>query len=239
MASMTNRLQVLGHRHSLRHLTPQVLAVRLLNTKLIGDAPQPAPRVLITGSAGQLGQEMVTVLRKRYGAQNVISSDIRKPAVAEGVPGKFIHADVLNYQEVNQIVVDEGINWIVHFSALLSAIGEKNVKRALDVNIIGFQNVIEIAKEQNLRCYCPSTIGAFGPTTPRDNTPDLTIMRPTTIYGITKVHMELLGEYYYRLRCRDLPLCNLERDVRVLPEARHSPAHDVCPRLRLWHRAFP
>lgn len=88
------------------------------------------------------------------------------------------------------------LDWVVHYSALLSAVAEKNPTLALSVNINGFQNMLELAKVHRLRLYSPSTIGAFGPSTPKDNTPDLTIMRPNTIYGITKLHNELMGEYY-------------------------------------------
>lgn len=88
------------------------------------------------------------------------------------------------------------LDWIVHYSALLSAVAEKNPTLALSVNINGFQNMLELAKVHRLRLYSPSTIGAFGPSTPKVNTPDLTIMRPNTIYGITKLHNELMGEYY-------------------------------------------
>jgi nucleoside-diphosphate-sugar epimerase len=83
---------------------------------------------------------------------------------------------------------------LIHFSALLSAVGEKFPEKALEINIKGFHNVAELAKLHKLRLFVPSTIGAFGPSTPSVNTPDLTIQRPTTIYGITKVHTELLGE---------------------------------------------
>jgi threonine 3-dehydrogenase len=83
---------------------------------------------------------------------------------------------------------------VVHYSALLSAVAEKNPALALSVNMTGFQNMLELAKIHRLRIYSPSTIGAFGPSTPKNNTPDLTIMRPNTIYGITKLHNELLGE---------------------------------------------
>eukprot|EP01135_Chromosphaera_perkinsii_P004246 Nk52_evm35s272 gene=Nk52_evmTU35s272 len=153
------------------------------------------PRVLITGSLGQLGIALAEVLRERYGTDNVVASDIRKPGdlLCEG---PFVYADVLNYQQLESLIVDFKIDWIVHFSALLSAVGEQNPLKALTVNVGGFNNVVELAKVHDLRLFCPSTIGAFGPTTPRDNTPDLTIMRPTTVYGVTKVHMELLGEYY-------------------------------------------
>ena len=95
-------------------------------------------------------------------------------------------------------MVDRNIDWIVHLSALLSVTSEQQMEKAQAVNLTGFMNVIELGRQHRLRIFCPSTIGAFGPSTPRDGTPDLTIMRPTTIYGITKVYMELMGEYYHR-----------------------------------------
>lgn len=154
-----------------------------------------SPRILITGSLGQLGSGLAHQLRKKHGNDNVIASDIKKPS-GSILEGPFVYADVLDYRQLESIVVNYKIDWIVHFSALLSAVGEKFVDKALAVNITGFQNIIDLGKNHNLRIFCPSTIGAFGPSTPRQNTPDLTIMRPTTIYGITKVHMELMGEYY-------------------------------------------
>ncbi|KAJ2781769.1 hypothetical protein H4R18_002682 [Coemansia javaensis] len=154
------------------------------------------PRVLVTGSLGQLGSTMVDALRARFGQANVVASDIRKPAPSQRASGPFVYADVLNRRALEQVIVDYGIDWVVHFSAILSAAGERNPALGLDVNINGFQNVLELARVHGLRVLSPSTIGAFGPTTPKDLTPDLTIMRPNTIYGISKVHMELLGEYY-------------------------------------------
>ena len=90
------------------------------------------------------------------------------------------------------------IDWIVHFSALLSAVGENNVPLAIRVNIEGLHNVMELAKQYKLKIFVPSTIGAFGPESPRNPTPNLCIQRPKTIYGVSKVHAELLGEYYHR-----------------------------------------
>ncbi|KAI0243625.1 hypothetical protein L0F63_003373, partial [Massospora cicadina] len=155
------------------------------------------PRVLITGSLGQLGLGLTKTLREKYGPGNVIASDIRKPTSAFLDSGPFVYADVLNRAQLESLIVDFRIDYLIHFSALLSAMGEKLPAKALEVNLLGFHNVIELAKVHNLRLFMPSTIGAFGPTTPPENTPDLTIMRPTTIYGITKLHAELLGEYYY------------------------------------------
>jgi threonine 3-dehydrogenase len=97
---------------------------------------------------------------------------------------------------LQQLVVNNRIDWVVHFSALLSASGEKNVPLAINVNVNGTQNVLELAKQFNLKLFVPSTIGAFGPESPRNPTPDFTIQRPKTIYGVSKVYAELLGEYY-------------------------------------------
>ncbi|KAG0214819.1 hypothetical protein BGX33_001842 [Mortierella sp. NVP41] len=154
------------------------------------------PRVLVTGSLGQLGSGLVKELRSMYGNENVVASDIRKAPEDFMASGPFVYADVMNYSMLERIVVDWRIDWVVHYSALLSAVAEKNPALALSVNMTGFQNMLELAKVHGLRIYSPSTIGAFGPSTPKNNTPDLTIMRPNTIYGITKLHNELLGEYY-------------------------------------------
>ena len=105
-----------------------------------------------------------------------------------------MYADILDLKNLQSIVVNNRITWLVHFSALLSAIGELNVQEALKINVIGFHNIIELCQKYQLRLFCPSTIGAFGQATPKTLTPDLTIQRPQTIYGVSKVHMELLGE---------------------------------------------
>ncbi|NWS29165.1 TDH protein, partial [Polioptila caerulea] len=155
------------------------------------------PRVLITGGLGQLGVGLAKLLRKRFGKNNVILSDIRKPADSVFYSGPFIFADILDYKNLREIVVNNRITWLFHYSALLSAVGEANVPLARAVNITGLHNVLDIAAEHNLRLFVPSTIGAFGPTSPRDPTPDLCIQRPRTIYGVSKVHAELMGEYYH------------------------------------------
>ena len=108
--------------------------------------------------------------------------------------GPYAYINILNYYEIESMVVNEGIDWIVNYSALLSAAAEANVSVAMDINMKGFENVLNVAKAHDLRVFCPSTIGAFGPTSPRKKTPDLTIQRPKTVYGVTKVYMELLGE---------------------------------------------
>ncbi|KAM9783034.1 LOW QUALITY PROTEIN: L-threonine dehydrogenase [Neosynchiropus ocellatus] len=181
------------------------------------------PKVLITGGLGQLGVGLAKLLskdshcdtrlsfanpwtnplltmalrRKRFGKNNVILSDIRKPTSNVFHSGPFIYSDILDYKNLREIVVNNRITWLVHYSALLSAVGEANVALARSVNITGLHNILDIAAEHGLRLFVPSTIGAFGPTSPRNPTPDLCVQRPRTIYGVSKVHAELMGEYYH------------------------------------------
>ncbi|XP_046807497.1 L-threonine 3-dehydrogenase, mitochondrial [Lucilia cuprina] len=164
----------------------------------------------LSGGLGQLGIECAKLLRSQYGDSNVILSDIIKPSQAVVESGPYIFADILDFKGLQKIVVDHRIDWLIHFSALLSAVGEQNVPLAVRVNIEGVHNVIELAKQYNLRIFVPSTIGAFGPDSPRNPTPNVTIQRPRTIYGVSKVHAELIGEYYYHkfgldFRCLRFP----------------------------------
>lgn len=172
----------------------------VLSRKLIrcnGSVSQDqSPRILITGSLGQLGPGLAKDLRQSYGTDNVICSDVVKAPRQVLESGPFIYADILDYKNLQSIVVDYNIDWVVHFSALLSAIGEQNVSEALKINIYGFHNIIELCRRYKLKLFSPSTIGAFGDSSPRNPTPDITIQRPRTIYGVSKVHMELMGEYY-------------------------------------------
>lgn len=154
------------------------------------------PRILITGGLGQLGTGLAKLLRSKYGVENVILSDIVKPSKEVVSQGPYVFANILDFKCLQEIVVTYRIDWLIHFSALLSAIGEQNVPLAIRVNIEGLHNIMELSKQYNLRVFVPSTIGAFGPTSPRNPTPNLTIQRPRTIYGVSKVHGELLGEYY-------------------------------------------
>ncbi|XP_012274100.1 L-threonine 3-dehydrogenase, mitochondrial [Orussus abietinus] len=174
------------------------------------EASRKSPRILITGGLGQLGIECAKCLRKIYGRDNVILSDIIKPSDNVTQDEPFAFADILDFKGLQKIVVNERIDWLIHFSALLSAIGEQNVPLAIKVNIEGMHNVMELAKQYRLRIFVPSTIGAFGPDSPRNPTPNITIQRPRTIYGVSKVHAELLGEYYHHrfgldFRCLRFP----------------------------------
>merc|ERR1719228_20774 len=178
-------------------------------TRMSSTAAKP-PRVLITGGLGQLGTGLARELRKMHGAETVILSDIIKPSDEELAKGPFVFADVLDFKCLQEIVVNQRIDWLVHFSALLSAVGENNVPLAVRVNIEGLHNVIELSKQYKLKLFVPSTIGAFGPESPRNPTPNLCIQRPKTIYGVSKVHAELLGEYYHKrfnldFRCLRFP----------------------------------
>ncbi|XP_037068115.1 L-threonine 3-dehydrogenase, mitochondrial-like isoform X2 [Pollicipes pollicipes] len=173
-------------------------------------AQEDPPRILITGGLGQLGTGLAKLMRARYGRENVILSDIIKPEKEIVESGPYVFADILDFKNLQEIVVTYRIDWLVHFSALLSAVGEDNVPLAIRVNIEGLHNVMELAKQYKLKIFVPSTIGAFGPTSPRNPTPNLTIQRPETIYGVSKVHAELLGEYYHQkfgldFRCLRFP----------------------------------
>jgi len=154
------------------------------------------PRVLVTGSVGQIGSELVTALRSRYGEDHVIATDVKYPP-KNFASGPFHYLDVLDRSAMAKLVVENRIDCVVHLASLLSAVGEKNPQLAMKLNTRGIENVLELARLNNLRVFAPSTIAVFGPSTPRDSTPQETIMRPTTIYGVTKVYLELLGEYYY------------------------------------------
>ncbi|XP_039732005.1 inactive L-threonine 3-dehydrogenase, mitochondrial-like [Pteropus medius] len=157
------------------------------------------PRVFITGSLGQPGAGLANFLRKQYEKDNVILSDIRKPSDHIFHSGPFIYFDILDYKNLHEIVVNHRITWLFRYSALLSVVGEANMSLARAVNITELHNVLDVASEHNLWLFVPSTIGAFGPTSPRNLTPDLCTQRPRMIYGASKVHAELMGE---TMQCR-------------------------------------
>ena len=157
-------------------------------------------KILVTGAAGQIGTELLKALRKKYGTDSVVASDIQVPAgstVRESGPFEF--CDVTDKAAVDGVVAARGIDTIYHMAAILSATGEKNPQLAWNVNIDGTHHILEIARERKLRrIFIPSSIAAFGPETPRTNTPQETILKPRTMYGVTKVAGELLADYYAR-----------------------------------------
>jgi nucleoside-diphosphate-sugar epimerase len=156
-------------------------------------------KILVTGACGQIGSELVPALRALYGGENVVATDIEEtnPALREAGPFEFL--DVTQRGAIGAVVDRFNIGTIYHLAAILSATGEKKPQLAWGVNINGLYKILEIARERKVsRVFCPSSIAAFGPDTPRDNTPQETILRPTTMYGVTKVAGELLGDYYFQ-----------------------------------------
>jgi nucleoside-diphosphate-sugar epimerase len=163
-------------------------------------------RILVIGSAGQLGSEIVPKLRKIYGKENVIASDIKMPSNDDKYDSApFIQLDILDKKSVSKSIVDYSIDTIFNMASILSASGERSPLKAWDVNLNGLINVLEISKELNIeRVIWPSSIAAFGPSTPRINTPNETILSPTTMYGVTKVTGELLANYYFNKYSLDI-----------------------------------
>ena len=157
-------------------------------------------RIMVTGSVGQIGSELTMALRKRYGNDNVLATGhTTKPSPALRDSGPFEFIDVAKRETIERVVKKYNIDTIYHLSAILSAVGEENPQLAWDVNINGTYNILEVALDNKLvRIFVPSSIAVFGPETPRDNTPQETILRPTTMYGVTKVAGELLCDYYVK-----------------------------------------
>ncbi|GAI76151.1 unnamed protein product, partial [marine sediment metagenome] len=156
---------------------------------------------LVTGACGQVGSELVPVLRNRYGKDNVIATGHKtNPSEELLSSGAFHFIDCTDINSIGEIVRRYSVGTIYHLTAVLSAKAETNPQLAWNVNINGLYNVLEVAREYKCAVFTPSSIGAFGPTTPLDNTPQDTIQRPNTMYGVTKVAGELLCDYYsYKL----------------------------------------
>lgn len=154
-------------------------------------------KILVLGAAGQIGTDLTLDLRNMFGAENVIASDLKIACkeVMEG--GVFEIVDVLNKQKLSDIIDRHQINEIYHLAAILSARAEQNPMFSWDVNMKGLFNVLELAREKKLgKIFWPSSIAVFGPTTPKQNTPQDTIMDPNTVYGISKLAGERWIEYY-------------------------------------------
>lgn len=154
-------------------------------------------KILIIGAGGQIGTELTLYLRKKYGGANVIASDIRATLNKDMMEsGPFVHLDCLDSKQVYHTILKEKVKQVYFLAAILSANCEQNPEMAWDINIGCLNNVLRIARELKFKLFVPSSIGAFGLTTPKDMTPQLTVQRPNSIYGVTKVAGELLCDYY-------------------------------------------
>lgn len=171
------------------------------------------PRVLITGGFGQIGVELFRAMTERYGSGNVILSDINSISektleIVSGQAGitgiedtsalPFRYVDVMDESSISRAVVENYITHIIHLSSILSAKGEEmGPKFATQLNMRGIENVLEVAAKHRLKVFAPSSIAAFGPNIDLENVNDNVELRPRTIYGVSKVYLELIGEYYY------------------------------------------
>ncbi len=153
-------------------------------------------RILVIGARGQIGSELVPALRERYGAENVVAADLRVMPSQLSAEDSYEHLDCTQSAQVLEVIRRHDIGTIYHLAALLSALAEEKPHEAWRINMGGLYNVLEAARQYRCRVFFPSSIGAFGPSTPRVHTPQVTVQRPTTMYGVTKVSGELLCDYY-------------------------------------------
>lgn len=153
-------------------------------------------KILVTGALGQIGSELSIALKKIYGEKNVVTSDLHSSNIKDEFQ-PYETLNILDKQALANVIKKHEITTIYHLAAILSATGEKNPQLCFDVNIIGLYNVLEVARELKIKqIICPSSIAVFGPETPRDNTPQQTVILPKTMYGLSKASGELLCDYY-------------------------------------------
>lgn len=151
--------------------------------------------ILVTGAFGLVGSDLVPALQKKFGYKNVYALGHR--TVPKNFDGQLVEGDVRDLPSLTKIIRKYSVTTVYHLAGLLSVGGEKNPELAWDVNVNGLKNVLDLARDHHLRIFWPSSIAAFGPTTPKIKTPQHTILEPTTIYGATKVAGELLCQYYF------------------------------------------
>lgn len=156
-------------------------------------------KILVIGASGQIGVELTLALRKIYGNANVVASDLREQnPLLEGT-GPYVSLDVMNKEMLHVQVIRQNITQIYLLAAILSATGEKNPNLAWNLNMTGLLNVLDIAREEKIhKVYWPSSIAVFGPTSPKQNCPQQTVIEPTTVYGISKYAGEFWCNYYFQ-----------------------------------------
>ncbi len=155
-------------------------------------------KILVIGASGQIGVELTMALRKKYGNNNVIASDLREENPLLKDTGPYVSLDVMNKEMLHVQVIRQNITQIYLLAAILSATGEKNPNLAWHLNMQGLLNVLDIAREEKLqKVYWPSSIAVFGPTSPKQNCPQQTIIEPSTVYGISKYAGEFWCKYYH------------------------------------------
>ncbi|HEY0356450.1 MAG TPA: NAD-dependent epimerase/dehydratase family protein [Flavisolibacter sp.] len=155
-------------------------------------------KILVIGASGQIGVELTLALRKIYGASNVVASDLREENPLLHGTGPYVSMDVMNKEMLHVQVIRQGFTQVYLLAAILSATGEKNPGLAWHLNMQGLLNVLDIAREEKLaKVYWPSSIAVFGPTSPKKDCPQKTIIEPSTVYGISKYAGEFWCNYYF------------------------------------------
>lgn len=164
-------------------------------------------KILVTGAFGQIGTELVPALQQKYGKENVVAMDINTPETFDGL---MEHFSIMERDKLVECLDKHDIGSVYHLVSLLSAKGEENPSVTWDINMTGLKSVLDLAVERKMKIFWPSSIAAFGPSTPKKDVPQHTIMEPTTMYGVTKVAGELMCRYYHikyglDLRCIRYP----------------------------------
>lgn len=152
-------------------------------------------KILVTGAFGLVGSDLVPVLQSRFEKENVFALGNR--TISKGFDGNLVHGDVTDISTLESIIKDNQITDVYHLAGLLSVGSEKDPELAWKVNFGGLKNILDLAKTYKFKVFWPSSIAAFGPTTPKKNTPQHTSLEPTTIYGVGKVTGELMCQYYW------------------------------------------
>ncbi|MDD5337348.1 MAG: L-threonine 3-dehydrogenase [Candidatus ainarchaeum sp.] len=156
-----------------------------------------AEKILVIGATGQIGSDLVPALRAKFGNENVVGMGSKAKPSEELLQGPFEFADAADRNALEALIKKYEIKTVYHLASILSAKGEQDPELAWKVNMGSLKNVLDLAREYKMKVFWTSSIAAFGPTTPRDNTPQRTVLEPTTMYGVTKVSGELLCQYYF------------------------------------------